>query len=158
MSPCRFKTCMLLSSFSCCLVVWLARFLPKQVVICPIKELDRTWGICGSYYNIPKAMFYILTGGCNYQHAVLLKQLRSLPFPVRAVSGFPLSPQNCLSVSIGLKLTVTLQRQDVYFALRSFRSFTLTACFLHLELPAIRSSLAAHSCGWSSSFRSANKS
>ena len=72
---------MLLSSLSCYLVVWLARFLPKQVVICPIKELERTWGISGCYYNIPEAMFYILKGGCNYQHAVFVETTQIFPFP-----------------------------------------------------------------------------
>ena len=26
-------------------------------------ELSRIWGIWGSYYNIPKARFYVLKGG-----------------------------------------------------------------------------------------------
>ena len=26
-------------------------------------EVDRIWGIWGSYYNIPKARFYLLKGG-----------------------------------------------------------------------------------------------
>ena len=25
-------------------------------------NVDRIWGICGSYFNIPKAIFYLLTG------------------------------------------------------------------------------------------------
>ena len=25
-------------------------------------SVDRMWGICGSYYNIPKAIFYLLKG------------------------------------------------------------------------------------------------
>ena len=30
--------------------------------IVPLKSVDRIWGICGSYYKIPKAIFYLLKG------------------------------------------------------------------------------------------------
>ena len=29
-------------------------------------EVDRTWGMCRYYYNIPKAIFYLLEG--DYKH------------------------------------------------------------------------------------------
>ena len=39
-----------------------ASLLPWELkVFCP-PEVDRLWGIWGSYYNIPKAIFYLLKG------------------------------------------------------------------------------------------------
>ena len=31
-------------------------------MIVPLKYVDRRWGIRGSYYNIPRAIFYLLKG------------------------------------------------------------------------------------------------
>ena len=33
---------------------------PPAYIAAP--HVDRIWGICGSYYNIPKALFYLLKG------------------------------------------------------------------------------------------------
>ena len=49
---------------------------PKQVersgcgVYCGFSQVDRIWGIWGSYYNIPKAIFYLLKG--DYRARVCL--------------------------------------------------------------------------------------
>ena len=34
-------------------------------------QVDRIWGTWGSYYDIPKAIFYLLTGDCRVEGFVV---------------------------------------------------------------------------------------
>ena len=36
--------------------------------------MDRIWGIWGSDYNTPKAIFYLIKGDCRYQVDTFIKK------------------------------------------------------------------------------------
>ena len=57
-------------------------YIPHTLGYSP-PQVDRIWGICGSYYSIPEALFYRITYGRQYIHKQTWNPKRvTVPCPV----------------------------------------------------------------------------